>query len=94
MAACARRLSADRIEVDILVNNAGVYTTTPLLEVDEPSLRDGLEANLFGAWRTSAGVVPGMWARRWGRVVSVSTGYAHFAERPPQASGYGLAKAG
>jgi NAD(P)-dependent dehydrogenase (short-subunit alcohol dehydrogenase family) len=33
-----------------------------------------------------------MRARAWGRVVNVSTGYAHFADRVPQAGAYGLAK--
>jgi NAD(P)-dependent dehydrogenase (short-subunit alcohol dehydrogenase family) len=94
VASCAQRLPAEGIEIDILVNNAGLYTTTPLLEVDEQSLRDTLEANFFGAWRTSRAFVPGMRSRQWGRVVNVSTGYAHFAERPPQAGAYGLAKAG
>ena len=32
---CAERLARDGVEVDVLVNNAGLYTTTPLLEVDE-----------------------------------------------------------
>jgi NAD(P)-dependent dehydrogenase (short-subunit alcohol dehydrogenase family) len=32
--------------------------------------------------------------RGWGRVVNVSTGYAHIAQSAPQAGAYGLAKAG
>jgi NAD(P)-dependent dehydrogenase (short-subunit alcohol dehydrogenase family) len=92
VAACARRLAADGIDVDILVNNAGVYTTTPLLSVDERSLREALEVNFIGAWRTARAFVPGMRSRGWGRVVNVSTGYAHLAESPPQGGAYGLAK--
>ena len=93
VAACARRLAADGIDVDILVNNAGLYTTTPLLSIDERPLREALEVNFIGAWRTARAFVPGMRSRGWGRVVNISTGYAHLAQSPPQAGAYGLAKA-
>jgi NAD(P)-dependent dehydrogenase (short-subunit alcohol dehydrogenase family) len=94
VAACARRLAEAGVEIDVLVNNAGLYTTTPLLAVDEDALRTALEVNFVGAWRTSRAFVPGMRERRWGRVVNVSTGYAHVAaSEPPAAGAYGLAKA-
>ena len=48
---------------------------------------------MIGAWRTARVFVPDMRARGWGRVVNVSTGYAHFADRPSEAGAYGLAKA-
>jgi NAD(P)-dependent dehydrogenase (short-subunit alcohol dehydrogenase family) len=93
VAACARQLADDGVEIDILVNNAGLYTTTPVLAIDESAFVEALEANFVGAWRTARAFVPSMRARRWGRVVNVSTGYAHFVERAPQAGAYGLAKA-
>jgi len=93
VAACERRLADDGVEIDILVNNAGLYTTTPLLTIEERALVEALQVNLIGAWRTARAFVPGMRARRWGRVVNVSTGHAHFADRAPQAGAYGLAKA-
>lgn len=93
VAACERRLADAGVEIDILVNNAGLYTTTPLLAIDERALVEALQVNFIGAWRTARAFVPGMRARGWGRVVNVSTGYAHFAEGPPQAGAYGLAKA-
>jgi NAD(P)-dependent dehydrogenase (short-subunit alcohol dehydrogenase family) len=77
----------------VLVNNAGLYTTTPLLQIDEPELLEALGVNLLGAWRTSREFVPGMRERGWGRVVNLSTGYAHFADSAPQAGAYGFAKA-
>jgi NAD(P)-dependent dehydrogenase (short-subunit alcohol dehydrogenase family) len=91
---CAERLAADRVEVDVLVNNAGLYTTTPLLSIDEPALLEALNVNLIGAWRMSRAFVPAMRERGWGRVVNVSTGDAHFVENPPTAGAYSLAKAG
>jgi NAD(P)-dependent dehydrogenase (short-subunit alcohol dehydrogenase family) len=93
VADCAKRLAATRVEIDILVNNAGLYTTTPLLDIAEGALVETLEVNLLGAWRTARQFVPGMRQRGWGRVVNVSTGYAHIAASPPQAGAYGLAKA-
>jgi NAD(P)-dependent dehydrogenase (short-subunit alcohol dehydrogenase family) len=91
---CARRISESGFDVDVLVNNAGIYTTTPLLAVDEPALLETLEVNLIGAWRTSRAFVPGMRERGWGRVVNVSTGDAQFLESPPRAGAYSLSKAG
>jgi len=52
-----------------------------------------MEVNLIGAWRTSRQFVPGMRERGWGRVVNLSTGYAHIAGSAPQAGAYGLGKA-
>ena len=94
VAECAKRLAAAGLDIDVLVNNAAVYTTTPLLAVDEAGLLDSVQTNLLGAWRTARAFVPGMRARRWGRVVNVSTGYAHIASEAPGAGAYGLTKAG
>jgi NAD(P)-dependent dehydrogenase (short-subunit alcohol dehydrogenase family) len=91
---CAARLVDAGVHIDVLVNNAGLYTTTPLLTIDEDRLLEALEVNLVGAWRTCRRFVPGMRDRGWGRVVNVSTGYAHIAQSAPQAGAYGLAKAG
>jgi NAD(P)-dependent dehydrogenase (short-subunit alcohol dehydrogenase family) len=94
VADCARRLAAASIDVDVLVNNAAVYTTTALLSIDEDAMVETVQINFIGAWRTARAFVPGMRARRWGRVVNVSTGYAHVGSEAPQAGAYGLTKAG
>jgi NAD(P)-dependent dehydrogenase (short-subunit alcohol dehydrogenase family) len=90
---CVSGLAAAGLEVDVLVNNAGVYPTSPLLRVDEGALMEALQVNLLGAWRTCRAFVPAMHQRGWGRVVNVSTGWAHIADSPPQAGAYGLSKA-
>jgi NAD(P)-dependent dehydrogenase (short-subunit alcohol dehydrogenase family) len=90
--ACAARLGAAGVTVDVLVNNAGVYPTTPLLRVAEAELLDALQVNALGAWRTCRAFVPGMRERGWGRVVNVSTGYAHMDGEPPAAGAYGWSK--
>jgi NAD(P)-dependent dehydrogenase (short-subunit alcohol dehydrogenase family) len=90
---CAERLARDGVEVDVLVNNAAIYVTTPLLAADEDAFMETMQINLIGAWRTAGAFAPGMRERGWGRVVNVSTGYAHLADRPPEAGIYGLSKA-
>jgi NAD(P)-dependent dehydrogenase (short-subunit alcohol dehydrogenase family) len=90
---CEQRLRNDSVDVDVLVNNAGLYTTTPLLSVDEGDLMEALQVNFIGAWRASRAWVPGMRKRGYGRVVNVGTGYGHTAAEPPRAGAYGLAKA-
>jgi NAD(P)-dependent dehydrogenase (short-subunit alcohol dehydrogenase family) len=94
VAECARRLADDSVDVDVLVNNAGLYTTTPLLRVDEDDLMETLQVNFIGAWRTSRAWVPGMRRRGYGRVVNIATGYGATPSEPPRAGAYGLAKAG
>jgi NAD(P)-dependent dehydrogenase (short-subunit alcohol dehydrogenase family) len=89
---CAQRLEDTGVAVDVLVNNAGVYPTTPLLRVGEAGLAEALQVNAIGAWRTCRAFVPAMRARGWGRVVNVSTGYAHMGGSPPSAGAYGWSK--
>ncbi len=87
-----RRLADAGVTVDVLVSNAGIYPTTPLLRVDEATLLDALQVNALGAWRVCRAFVPGMRERGWGRVVTVSTGYAHMDGEPPAAGAYGWSK--
>ncbi|MGH9244585.1 MAG: SDR family NAD(P)-dependent oxidoreductase [Acidimicrobiales bacterium] len=90
--ACAERLITDRVDVDILVNNAGIYPTTPILRVDERTMREALEINLLGAWRTCRAFVPAMVERGWGRVVNVSSGGGAICEGTPGPGAYGISK--
>jgi NAD(P)-dependent dehydrogenase (short-subunit alcohol dehydrogenase family) len=57
VAACERRLVEVGVDVDILVNNAGLYTTTPLLAIEEHALVEALQVNFIGAWRTARAFV-------------------------------------
>jgi NAD(P)-dependent dehydrogenase (short-subunit alcohol dehydrogenase family) len=88
------RLAAVRPEVDILVNNAGVYLDEGRrpLELDEAVLRDTLEVNLLGAFRLCRAFVPGMAARGWGRVASVSSGMGQLADMGGGSLAYRLSK--
>jgi 3-oxoacyl-[acyl-carrier protein] reductase len=59
--------------VEILVNNAGVARPLPLEQITEREFDDMLAVNLKSAFLLTQAVLPGMRARRWGRVVNVSS---------------------
>ncbi len=65
--------------VDILVANAGGPPSRPAVALPEEALRAGLELSLLGSVRLAQAVVPAMQARRWGRIVFVSS----FAAKMP-----------
>jgi NAD(P)-dependent dehydrogenase (short-subunit alcohol dehydrogenase family) len=62
--------------LDILVNNAGIANDSGQRGVDADlgSVREALEANLFGAWRLCEAFVPLMQRNGYGRIVNVSSG--------------------
>lgn len=60
--------------VDILVNNAGILrTTTPLEEISEEEWDLIIEVNLKGMFLFSKAVLPIMRAKRFGKIVNVSS---------------------
>lgn len=59
--------------VDILVNNAGVTRAQPLEQITEADWNAMLQANLTSAFLVSQAVLPGMRARRWGRLIMLSS---------------------
>ena len=56
--------------VDILVNNAGILSNNKAEATTPEEWRRVLAANLDGAFYLSREVIPGMKARRWGRIVN------------------------
>jgi 3-oxoacyl-[acyl-carrier protein] reductase len=60
--------------VDILVNNAGIVgRCAPLWELDRSDLEQVLAVNLVGPFLLCRATVPGMLARRYGRIVNVAS---------------------
>ena len=59
--------------VDVLVNNAGVLSNNKLEATSVAEWRRVLGANLDGALFWAQAVVPSMKARRWGRIVNLSS---------------------
>jgi 3-oxoacyl-[acyl-carrier protein] reductase len=78
--------------VDILVNNAGIALSRSLDELTEADFDRTLAVNLKSAFLCMQAVVPGMRARRWGRIVNISS----VAARGPGGIGphYNASKAG
>lgn len=62
--------------LDILINNAGIANDSGQrgVDADLDSVREALEANLFGAWRLSEAFVPLMQRNGYGRIVNISSG--------------------
>jgi len=56
--------------VDVLVNNAGILSSHKAEATEPAEWRSVLAANLDGAFYLAREVMPGMKARRWGRIVN------------------------
>ena len=70
---CVARTEKALGPVDILVNNAGVFLWRPFLELKPEEWDLVLMTNLTGAANFCRAVLPGMVARRRGRIVNVSS---------------------
>ncbi|MEP4379272.1 MAG: SDR family oxidoreductase [Alphaproteobacteria bacterium] len=58
-------------DVDILINNAGQHAIGPFLECDDERWQADLDLKLFAAIRLGRLAMPGMAARKWGRIINV-----------------------
>jgi len=58
-------------QVDILINNAGTSQRGPFLEISEELWEDDLSLKLHAAIRLCRAAIPGMRARKWGRIINV-----------------------
>lgn len=59
--------------VDILVNNAGMAAIRGLDDITEDDFDRTLAVNLKSAFLCTQAVLPGMRARRWGRIINISS---------------------
>ncbi|HZL39026.1 MAG TPA: SDR family NAD(P)-dependent oxidoreductase, partial [Pseudolabrys sp.] len=86
VAAMAKAVNAKFSHVDIVINCAGVFPQKEFPDMTFVDWRQVLSINLDGTFLVTAAFVPGMRARKWGRVVnmasstlgSVVTGFAHY----------------
>jgi NAD(P)-dependent dehydrogenase (short-subunit alcohol dehydrogenase family) len=58
-------------QIDVLVNNAGTSQRGPFLEIDDALWQNDIDLKLFAAIRLCRQALPGMQARRWGRIINV-----------------------
>jgi 3-oxoacyl-[acyl-carrier protein] reductase len=65
--------------VDVLVNNAGLAIIRGIDDLTEEEFDRTIAVNLKSAFLCTKAVLPGMRARKWGRIVNVSSGAARGA---------------
>ena len=78
--------------VDILVNNAGIQHVAPIEEFPLDQWDRIIAINLSSAFHAMRAAIPGMKARKWGRIISTAS--AHSLVASPFKSAYVTAKHG
>jgi 3-hydroxybutyrate dehydrogenase len=79
-------------QVDILVNNAGIQHVEAVETFPTQKWDAIIAINLSAAFHATAAAIPGMKARRWGRIINVAS--AHGLVASPFKSAYVTAKHG
>ncbi|WP_018045363.1 3-hydroxybutyrate dehydrogenase [Methylobacterium sp. 88A] len=78
--------------VDVLVNNAGVQFVSPIEDFPPEKWEQIIALNLSSAFYTMRYAIPGMKARKWGRIINTAS--AHSLVASPFKSAYVSAKHG
>jgi len=78
--------------VDVLVNNAGKIAIETIDQMSETSWNDVVSVNLTSVFLMTQAVLPGMRARKWGRIINLSSVAAQAGST--MAVHYSAAKAG
>jgi NAD(P)-dependent dehydrogenase (short-subunit alcohol dehydrogenase family) len=89
------RAGADRLfeavpEADILVNNLGIFEPKGFADIPDEDWLRFFEVNVLSGVRLSRHYLPGMVARKWGRVVFISSESA--VQIPAEMIHYGVTK--
>jgi NAD(P)-dependent dehydrogenase (short-subunit alcohol dehydrogenase family) len=90
-----KRAGADRIfeavaDADILVNNLGIFEPKSFAEIPDEDWMRFFEVNVVSGVRLSRHYLPGMLARKWGRIVFISSESA--VQIPAEMIHYGVTK--
>ena len=62
--------------IDVLVNNAGISDSAPFASMDDELWERTMAVNLDGTYHCMRAVVPGMFARRSGRIINIASSAA------------------
>jgi 3-hydroxybutyrate dehydrogenase len=92
ISAMITRAEKSQGSLDILVNNAGIQHVSPVDEFPIEKWNAVLAINLSSSFHTIRTALPGMKARKWGRIINVSS--AHSLTASPFKSAYVAAKHG
>ncbi len=83
---------ANEKQIDILVNNAGIQYVAPIIEFPEAKWRQIIEIMLTTPFLLTQAVLPGMYERKWGRIINIAS--VHALRASPFKSAYVAAKHG
>lgn len=90
LAAAVKVVTEEHGAVGALVNNAGSGVHGAVEDIPLSAARGSFETNLFGAWRLTQLVLPGMREQRAGRIVNMSSVLGRFS--PPGGALYQATK--
>ncbi|SIO64145.1 3-oxoacyl-[acyl-carrier protein] reductase [Bradyrhizobium erythrophlei] len=79
VAQLVQRVNSEFGPVDILVNNAGIAITRGIDDLSEADFDRTIAVNLKAVFLCTQAVLPTMRAKRWGRIVNISSGAARGA---------------
>jgi 3-oxoacyl-[acyl-carrier protein] reductase len=79
VAAMMAAIERDLGSVDVLINNAGIGLVRTVDDLTEDDFDRTIAVNLKSVFLCTQAVVPGMRARKWGRIVNISSGAARGA---------------
>ncbi len=60
-------------QVDVLVNNAGIIDDRHLVRMSDESWHRVIDVNLNGTFYTTRAAIRKMIAKRWGRIINISS---------------------
>jgi 3-oxoacyl-[acyl-carrier protein] reductase len=90
--AAVAKTESDLGMIDILVNNAGIDWICPIEDLTRANWEEMLRIHMTGTFLCTQAVLPGMRARKWGRIINLSSQLAH--KGAPGRVAYCAAKAG
>lgn len=79
VAKMVERVKSELGPIDILINNAGIAITRGIDDLSEADFDQTIATNLKSVFLCTQAVLPMMRAKRWGRIVNISSGAARGA---------------